>query len=134
MHISPNSYADGVPTMVFRIGSASSSLLGASRRAPPIKTIKLYVNVTKKSEQTVRSFPVKNYLVLSGSLAGKKANVSALLLIESSKVRMYQLFCSSRAQKCECISSFAHRELKSANVSALLLLDNSKVLMYQFFC
>ena len=29
---------------------------------------------------------------------------------------MYQLFRSSRAEKCECINVFSHRELTSANV------------------
>ena len=75
-------------------------------------------------------------------------NVSAPVLIESSKARMYQRFCSPTTQKCEFISSFAHRELKSANVSALLLIEivksanvlalllieSSKVRMHQLFC
>ena len=59
-------------------------------------------------------------------------NVSAFLLIESSKVRRYQRFRSLRIEKCECISVFAHRELKRAK--AFSLIEKSKVRMYQRFC
>ena len=55
----------------------------------------------------------------------KSANVSAFAFIESSKMRMYQLLRASRAQQCECINCFAHRELKSANVSTVSLIESS---------
>ena len=48
-------------------------------------------------------------------------------------MRMLQLFGSSRAQKCECCSFLAHRELKSANVSAFWLIESSKVRMFKLF-
>ena len=60
--------------------------------------------------------------------------VCLLLFIESSKLCMYQLLWSWRAQKCECISLFAHRELKSANVSAVFAHGELNVRMYQLFC
>ena len=44
--------------------------------------------------------------VFAGSLA-KSANVSALLLVPSQKVRMYQRFCRFPREKCECICVFA---------------------------
>ena len=35
--------------------------------------------------------------------------------------RMYQVLCSLRAEKCECIRYCAHREVNSANVSGIVL-------------
>ena len=49
-------------------------------------------------------------------------------------MRMYQRFCSSRAEKCECINVFAHRKVKSVNVSMFALIENGKVRMYQGLC